>query len=156
MDNNAKTATPVNLEGIGPGMPPLDVNATIVAPLPLPVRIYPLPVYSVDGQEFSGGTLIVQQQVCAEPCKLIVIAGMNADPTAGNLLFVQLHNVIGVIPPGRVPEVVVAVYGGYTPYSFGVGLVFDTGLAIGLSSTLGTFTASATPYLTFSSTFLTA
>ena len=68
MENNAKSATPVNVEGFGPGLPPLDV--TIVAPLPLPVELVtPLPVpviiipsttYPVKRQAYSQGTPVVQ------------------------------------------------------------------------------------------------
>lgn len=140
MDNNAQTATPVNLIAYE-GTDPIPVTAT--------------PDFPVIHQRLSGGVLQVQMLISAVACELDCVAGYNSDPTPGNLLYVQLHNAIGVIAPGAVPAVVIPVYGGKTPYSLAMNLRFPTGLVLALSTTELTFTAAASPWLAYSVTYRT-
>lgn len=162
MDNNSRAATPVNVEGFTPGAA-LDV--TITAPLPLPVVIIaplPLPVvlspsgFPVKRQSPLSAVLVTQAVISAVPCELAIVAGYNSDPTATDLLYVQLHDASAAIAPGTVPEVVIPVYGGKTPYSYGLELDFAIGLVIALSTTELTFTAPASNWLAFSCVYRTA
>lgn len=133
MNDNSKVATPVNLAGVSPGFPALPVDATIVAPLPLPVL--PLrPTYNTKQQFNAGGSFQTSIVLSAVPCELDVIAGYSSEPTPGRLLYLQLFDrdtlpVTGVTNP----QVIIPVYGQRAIFSYGLQLEFTIGLAVGLS-----------------------
>lgn len=164
MQNNANTATPVNIEGVGPGVA-LPVDATIVAPLPLPVGIVtplPLPVqiqgvpYGVKRQDGTGPLVQTQKVISVVPCELNVAAGYNRDPSATVQSWIQLHDAAALVLPGATPVVMFPVYGGNSPFSYAVDWEFFVGLVIAISTTETIFTAPAGNYLGFSATYRTA
>jgi hypothetical protein len=162
LENNSKTATPVNVAGFAPGA---GVDATIVAPLPLPVAvvgpdplpvILPTPTYSVKQQFLTGASLQGVVVLSAVPCELDIIAGYNSEPTAATLMWILLFNSATLIIAGAVPQIAIPVYGGKTPFSYGVPIEFVTGLCLAFSTTEGLYTEPASQYLAFSAIWRTA
>jgi hypothetical protein len=140
MNDNSKVATPVNLAGMSPGFPALPVDATIVAPLPLPVL--PVgPTYNTKQQFITGGAFQTAILLSAVACELQVIAGYSNEPTPNRLLWLQLFD-LNVLPTTGVtnPQVIIPVYGLSAPFSFGMQLEFFDGLAVGLSLTETVYT----------------
>jgi hypothetical protein len=127
----------------------------IIAPLPLPVVLRDSTTYTVIVRAKSGAALVSQATLFANDCLLDVVGGYNSDPTASDLLYVQLHDAAAAIAPGAVPAVVIPVYGGKTPYSFAIETIFLNGLVIALSTTELTFTAAASPWLAYNVNYRT-
>lgn len=156
MLNNSQLATPVNLQGTGPGGTPVQVEIT--DPLPLPVSIV-LPTtltvwtdtFVVESQGGTGGSPgLVGGQVLSGvgPVKLRSLTGYCSDPTEAAQYWVQLHDAAAApLALGANPKIIVPLRGGYQAFSFVQGVRFDNGIVVALSTTEATFTAAATPWL---------
>jgi hypothetical protein len=164
MENNSKAATPVNIEGVAPD---LSLPVTIVADagidgpeLPIGFGIgthLSLPVttgdYPTRGQLLSGAVVLRDQEVVFPgACELEVVAGYNSEPTATQLLWVQLFDSALLVLPGEPALVTIPVYGGKTPFSFALPVKFATGLVIAISADEASY-ADAGTWLSFTAIY---
>jgi hypothetical protein len=95
-------------------------------------------------QAGSEGVLLAADIVCPGPCMLQCVAGYNA---AAGLLYVQLFDKTTAPVAGDVPEMVIPVPGGRTPFSLSIPYVFTLGCSIGISSTELTYTSGGASLL---------
>lgn len=136
MENNSQLATPVNLQGTGPGGTPIDV---VVTPNPLPVTTL-IPPYTQAFDRYGGAPKA--ESVIAGPCELRAVTGYVDAGAADVPLFIQLHELDALpVAGGAVPKVVIPVLRGGT-YSLVQALRFAPGLTIALSTTDWTYTAA--------------
>lgn len=90
-------------------------------------------------QAASEGVLLDKDIVCPTPCELQCVVGYNA---GSGMLYVQLHDKAGALSNGDVPEIIIPVPGGRTPFSCAMPYVFTLGMNIGISTTELTYTSA--------------
>lgn len=148
VENNSQLATPVNLQGTGPGGTPVQV--TLDGPLPVPVAV---DTFTVESQGGTGGSpALVGGQVLSGvgPVKLRSLTGYCSDPDEDAQYFVQLHDAAAApLAPGANPLIVIPLRGGFQVFSIVQGVRFTDGIVVALSTTAGVFTAAASPWLIY-------
>ena len=77
--------------------------------------------------------------VCPTPCELECVVGYNA---GASMFYVQLFDQITAPVTSDVPEIIIPVPGGRTPFSLAISYVFTKGCAIGISTTELTYTSA--------------
>ena len=147
MENNSQLATPVNIQGTGPGGTPIEVA---IEPLPLPVEISSQ--FSVRSQGASGGSpaLVDGVVLSAFPCELRSLTGYCSDPNPAAQYWLQLHDAAAApLAPGANPLVIVPLRGGYQAFSYVQPIRTFDGLVLALSVSEYVFAPAASPWLLY-------